>query len=259
VFASLRKPWLGPYNAADHQLVLPSTTQLRSIALVPLLRQQRLVGSINFGSPDAQRFTRDHATDFLNHLAAIAAFCLENAVNREKLVRAGLTDVLTGWYNRRYLQSRLREEVILARRYNQSLVCLLLDIDDFKDINDSHGHLAGDAVLREVAHRVKGQVRGSDVAARFGGDELAVLLPHTDEAAGVRMAERIRNAVSSTPISIDPRTAVTVTISVGVAQDAPTRSRTEPDLIGEALLQEADAALYQAKADGRDQVRTPPT
>lgn len=258
LFATLRKTWLGPYSAADHQLVLPSKVRLESVALLPLMRQQRLVGSINFGSTDAQRFTRDHATDFLNHLAAIAAFCLENAVNREKLVRAGLTDVLTGWYNRRYLQSRLREEVILARRYNQSLVCLLLDIDNFKSINDSHGHLAGDTVLREVSHRVKGQIRGSDVAARFGGDELAVLLPHTDEAAGVRMAERIRNAVSSTPISLDPRTAVTITLSVGVAQDMPRRNRTEPELIGEALMQEADAALYQAKQDGRDQVRTPP-
>lgn len=258
LFSTLRKTWLGPYSTADHQLILPARSRLESVAILPLMRQQRLVGSINFGSSDPQRFTRHHATDFLNHLAAIAAFCLENAVNREKLVRAGLTDVLTGWYNRRYLQSRLREEVILARRYHQSLVCLLIDIDNFKAINDSYGHLAGDTVLREVAYRVKGQIRGSDVAARFGGDELAVLLPHTDEASGVQMAERIRNAVSGTPISLDPTNAVTVTLSVGVAEDMPRRNQTEPELIGEALLQEADAALYQAKSDGRDQVRTPP-
>lgn len=256
--ANLRKTWLGPYSAADHQLILPSTTKLASVAMLPLMRHGRLVGSINFGSADPERFTREHATDFLNHLAEVAAFCLENGVNREKLVRAGLTDVLTGWYNRRYLQSRMREEIILARRYNQALVCLLLDVDNFKNINDSYGHLAGDTVLREVAHRVKGQMRGSDVPARFGGDELAVLLPHTDEAAGVRMAERIRNAVSSTPISLDPRTAVTVTISVGVAEDVPRSDRTEPELIGEALLQEADAALYRAKTEGRDRVQTPP-
>lgn len=258
LFANFRKAWLGAYSAADHQLVLPASRHLRSVALLPLMRQQRLVGSINFGSDDPERFTRAHATDFLNHLAAIAAFCLENAVNREKLVRAGLTDVLTGWYNRRYLQSRLREEVMLARRYSQSLVCLLLDIDNFKSINDSRGHLAGDTVLREVAYRVKGQIRGSDVAARFGGDELAVLLPHTDEAAGVRMAERIRNAVSSTPISLNPGDAITVTLSVGVAQDLRRTSQMEPELIGEALLQEADAALYRAKDGGRDQVSTPP-
>lgn len=256
--ANLRKTWLGPYSAADHQLILPSETKLASVAILPLMRHGRLVGSMNFGSADPERFTRDLSTDFLNHLAAVAAFCLENAVNREKLVRAGLTDVLTGWYNRRYLQSRMREEIILARRYNQTLVCLLLDIDSFKDINDSHGHIAGDTVLREVAHRVKGQIRGSDVPARFGGDELAVLLPHTDEAAGVRMAERIRKAVSSTPISLDPRNAVTVTVSVGVAEDKPRRGREEPDLIGEALLQEADAALYRSKSEGRDRVRTPP-
>lgn len=256
IFGSLRKTWLGPYSAADHQLILPTDSRLASVALLPLLRQQRLVGSLNFGSQDPDRFTRHHATDFLNHLAAIAAFCLENAVNREKLVRAGLTDVLTGWYNRRYLQSRLREEVILARRYNQTLVCLLIDIDNFKTINDSHGHLCGDTVLREVAYRVKGQIRGSDVAARFGGDELAVLLPHTDLASGVQMAERIRNAVSATPISLNPANAITVTLSIGVAESSPHQSRAEPELIGEALLQEADGALYQAKSEGRDRVCT---
>lgn len=258
LYATMNKTWLGPYSAADHQLILPGSRSLKSVALLPLIRQGRLVGSINFGSSDNTRFTRQHATDFLNHLAAIAAFCLENAVNREKLVRAGLTDVLTGWYNRRYLQSRLREEVILARRYNQRLVCLLLDIDHFKAINDQHGHLAGDTVLREVAYRVKGQIRGSDVAARFGGDELAVLLPHTDQVSGIQMAERIRNAVAATPISLDPRNAVTVTLSIGVAEDAPCRGDGEPEMEAEALLQEADSALYLAKSDGRDRVRTPP-
>ncbi len=256
LFTTLNKTWLGPYSAADHQLILPGDRRLRSVALLPLMRQGRLVGSVNFGSPDEERFTRQHATDFLNHLAAIAAFCLENAVNREKLLRAGLTDVLTGWYNRRYLQSRLREEVILARRYHQRLVCLLLDIDHFKSINDNHGHLAGDTVLREVAYRVKGQIRGSDVAARLGGDELAVLLPHTDQASGIRMAERIRNAVAATPISLDPRNAVTVTLSIGVAEVHPRRDGGEPELEAEALLQDADAALYQAKNEGRDRVRS---
>lgn len=258
LFASLRRPWLGPYSAADHQLILPGAGRLQSVALLPLVRQQRVVGSLNFGSADSERFTREHAVDFLEHLASISAFALENAINREKLVRAGLTDVLTGWYNRRYLQSRLREEVILARRYNQALVCLLVDIDNFKVINDRYGHLAGDTVLREVAHRVKGQVRGSDVAARFGGDELAVLLPHTELAPGVRMAERIRNAVSSTPISLDPANAVTITLSVGAAEERPRLSgQADPELVGERLLQEADAALYIAKGEGRDQVRTP--
>ncbi len=257
LFASLRRPWLGPYSAADHQLILPAAERLQSVALLPLMRQQRVVGSLNFGSADPDRFTRTHAVDFLDHLASIAAFALENAINREKLVRAGLTDVLTGWYNRRYLQSRLREEVILARRYNQALVCLLMDIDNFKVINDRYGHLAGDTVLREVAHRVKGRVRGSDIAARFGGDELAVLLPHTELAPGVRMAGRIRDAVSSTPISLDPANAVTITLSIGVAEERPRRSETDPELVGEGLLQEADAALYIAKNEGRDQVRTP--
>ncbi len=258
LYATLNKTWLGAYAAADHQLILPGAKNLQSVALLPLIRQGRVVGSINFGSADPDRFTSQHATDFLNHLAVIAAFCLENAVNREKLVRAGLTDVLTGWYNRRYLQSRLREEVILARRYHQRLVCMLIDIDHFKAVNDNYGHLAGDTVLREVAYRVKGQIRGSDVAARFGGDELAVLLPHTDQESGIQMAQRIRNAVASTPISLDPRNAVTVTLSVGVAENAAHPGAGDPELEAEALLQEADSALYLAKQDGRDRVSTPP-
>ena len=106
----------------------------------------------------------------------MSAVCLENAVNRARLLRSGFTDFLTGFYNRRYLQARLREELARAQRAHQTLALLMIDIDHFKQINDRFGHLAGDAVLREVARRIATEMRTSDTGARFGGDEFAIVL-----------------------------------------------------------------------------------
>src|SRR5208282_6616344 len=97
--------------------------------------------------------------------------CIENAVNRARLLRAGITDFLTGWHNRRYLQQRLKEELARAQRRAGSIACLMIDVDHFKGINDGYGHLAGDKALKEIAARVEEQIRSMDTAARFGGDE----------------------------------------------------------------------------------------
>lgn len=255
-FSSLRKPWLGPHIGADHQLVFPGISNLGSVALIPLLRQEVLIGSLNFGSSDPQRFTRHHASDFLNHLGVILAFCLENAVNRARLVRSGITDVLTGWHNRRYLETRMREELARAQRAGNNLICLMLDLDHFKRINDRFGHLAGDAVLREVAQRIEYQVRISDVAARYGGEEFVVLLPATELPVAVNIAERIRAAVSSSPIEIREGHAATMTVSIGVAAVQPKPKQNDLKTIGESLLAQADVALYRAKSEGRDRVVT---
>src|SRR3984957_13656296 len=114
--AVLHKPWLGPFVGADHHLLFPGTANLKSPALVPLPRKDRATGALCFGSRDPTRFTRYHGTDFLAHLGAVAAVCIENAVNRARLLRAGITDFLTGWHNRRYLQQRLKEELARAQR-----------------------------------------------------------------------------------------------------------------------------------------------
>jgi two-component system, cell cycle response regulator len=176
---SLVTPWLGLYRAADHQLLFPGDHDLGSIAILPLLRQQRLIGVLNFASDDPEHLARREDGEFLAHLAVIAAYCLENTINRGRLLRSGLTDVLTGWHNRRYLMTRLREELARARRDEGTLSCLMLDVDHFKEVNDRFGHLVGDQVLREIAQRVEAQVRASDVTARYGGEEFALLLPQT--------------------------------------------------------------------------------
>lgn len=254
-YAHLRQSWLGPYLGCDHQLLFHGADGLESVALIPIIRQEVLVGCLNFGSSDDRRFTRHHATSFLDHLGSVLSFALENAVNRARLTRSGLTDVLTGWYNRRYLQSRLLEEVARAQRDQRPLSCLLLDVDFFKQVNDTYGHLAGDRVLREMAQRIELEVRHSDVGARFGGEEFAVLLPDTRARDAQRLAERIRRAVSVAPIETGDGRAVTVTVSIGIAQMVPEQGVSDHKTLGERLLAEADVALYRAKADGRDCVR----
>ena len=253
-YVALRRPWLGPYKASDHSLLFGDASNIRSIAMIPLKHKGELLGSINFGSADEARFTRGHATDFFAHLGAIASFALENVVNRARLLRSGFTDVLTGWNNRRYLQVRLVEELARARRDGGNLVCLMLDIDHFKNVNDSYGHAAGDAVLKELAQRIESQVRASDIAARYGGEEFVVLLPATEIESGRLLAERIRKAVSTTPIAISEGKDVTITASIGIASVAPGREVEDLKTAGESLLARADVALYSAKSSGRDQV-----
>jgi two-component system cell cycle response regulator len=253
--AVLHKPWLGPFVGADHHLLFPGIPHLKSAALLPLPRKDRATGALCFASRDATRFTRHHATDFLSHLGAVAAVCIENAVNRARLLRAGITDFLTGWHNRRYLQQRLKEELARAQRRSGSIACLMIDIDKFKNINDGYGHLAGDNALKEIAHRVEGQIRSMDTAARFGGDELAILLPETTQIEAARLAERIREVIAAEPFALNSQIARNLTISVGVAAVAPGRHDTDLKALADRLVADADAALYRAKALGRNRVQ----
>ncbi len=253
-YAGLRKPWLGPWLGLDHNALFRSGAALRSIAILPLLGQGILFGSLNLGSREPSRYTRHHGTDFHRRLAVVTAVCLENAINRERLVLSGHTDVLTGWHNRRYLQRRLPEELDRAQRYRHPLGALLLDIDHFKQVNDRHGHTTGDRVLRGVGDRVKQELRSSDVAVRYGGEEFAVLLPQTGLEDASHLAERVRQTVAAASFLGHAGEPVQVTVSVGVAALGPTFQGTALADAGEQLLQEADAALYQAKSGGRNRV-----
>jgi two-component system cell cycle response regulator len=254
-FAVLHKPWLGPFVGADHHLLFPGSSILKSTALVPLPRKDRATGALCFGSRDPTRFTRHHGTDFLAHLGAVAAVCIENAINRARLLRAGITDFLTGWHNRRYLQQRLKEASARAQRRAGSIACLMIDIDKFKGINDGYGHLAGDNALKEVAQRVEAQIRTMDTAARFGGDELAILLPEATSAEAATLAERIREVIAAVPFALTTQVERNLTVSVGVAAVAPGRHETDLKAVADRLLADADAALYRAKALGRNRVQ----
>ena len=255
-YTALSGPWLGPYSAADHQLVFGRGVAPASIALIPLARQGRLMGSLNFGSAEPGRYTRSHGTDFLAHLGVIASFALENAVNRARLLRSGITDVLTGWHNRRYLQTRLHEELARSRRDGSTLTLLLIDIDHFKRVNDNHGHMAGDRVLAEVAQRIESRIRASDVAARYGGEEFVLLLPDTGPDAARSLSERLRAGVAERPVALADGTELALTISAGLAAVAPTRQDEDLKILADSLLARADVALYEAKSAGRDRVAT---
>jgi two-component system cell cycle response regulator len=188
------------------------------------------------------------------HLGLIAAICLENAVNRARLVRSGLTDFLTGFHNRRYMNARLREELARAQRDRHTVACLMIDVDHFKQINDAHGHLAGDTVLREVARRIESEIRMSDTGARFGGDEFAVVLPGGQVRDAEALARRVLHTVTATPTLVRPGITATITLSIGVAIAAPTGNTRDLTPLAERLIAAADAALYQSKADGRNRV-----
>src|SRR5580658_9284283 len=241
--ANLDRPWLGPYRKADHELLVPGLALPGSLALIPLRRSEQLDGVLVFSSSEPKRFTSELASDFLARLGLVAAICVENAVNRARLLRSGFTDFLTGFHNRRYLHARLREELARAQRTRNSIACLMIDVDHFKRINDQYGHLSGDAVLREVAHRIDAEMRISDTGARFGGDEFAMVLsqgPKTNE--GEKVAARLLHAVSHHPMVITEGHSETITLSIGVATATPGSGTRDYKLLAERLIAEADAA-----------------
>ncbi|TLY71379.1 MAG: sensor domain-containing diguanylate cyclase [Gammaproteobacteria bacterium] len=256
--ANLERPWLGPFHKADHELLLPGVARAASLALIPLRRHEQLDGVLVFSSLDPLRFTQELASDFLAHLGLVAAICVENAVNRARLLRSGFTDFLTGFHNRRYLHARLREELGRAQRARQSLVCLMIDLDHFKRINDQYGHLAGDAVLREVANRIDAEMRISDTGARFGGDEFALVLSEATITDGEKVAARVLHAVRNQPVAIGKAVAETLTLSIGVAAATPGPGMRDYKVLAERLMAEADAALYRAKSAGRNRIATSP-
>ena len=248
-------PVLGAYIPARHAgLFGAAAGAIASLALLPLMRQGCLIGSLNLGSGKPGRFAGDSGTDFLERLAAIVAICLENALNHERLKQIGLTDPLTGINNRRYFDHRCLEEITHARRHGQPLACMFLDVDKFKRINDGLGHQAGDEVLRNVAAKIKAQLRASDIVARYGGEEFVVLLPQTGSQQALDVAERIRASIASQRFQPLPGQAVPITISIGLAMLPGETAEKETAALAEKLIAAADAALYRAKEDGRNRV-----
>ena len=165
----------------------------------------------------------------------------------QQLEQLLMVDEKTGLYNFREFRRRLREEWARASRYDTPLSLVFLDIDDFKKLNDTQGHPAGDRVLAEFATLVAGGARANDFAARYGGEEFSIILPHTDAMMAKRVAERIRRAVAEF-IFIEEEHPTRITVSAGVATFPSTRGVDSVD----ELVRAADVALYQAKDQGKD-------
>jgi two-component system cell cycle response regulator len=168
-----------------------------------------------------------------------------------RLEQLAQTDPLTQLLNRRALTERIATEMERATRHDSSLALLMIDLDHFKKVNDSYGHLVGDDVLRDIGRLLLNTIRGSDIVARYGGEEFVLLLPETDEVGAVSFAERIRTAVEAYEFDRgDDQPALKLTASIGVSVFPAARVETVED-----LFSRADSALYRAKADGRNRVR----
>jgi diguanylate cyclase (GGDEF)-like protein len=166
----------------------------------------------------------------------------------EELYKLAVCDALTGLSNKRYLMDYLQRELSRSSRYGRPLSLILFDIDHFKAINDTMGHLVGDLTLRELAGRLRSEIRGDDLLARYGGEEFAAVLNETDQAAAAELAERLRQAAENHPFSFEGR-RYTVTISLGAASTDGTEVLSPQELIGRA-----DERLYRAKNQGRNRV-----
>ncbi len=217
-----------------------------AIAGFPLRVGGQVRGVMNVAFHKPHEFTEDEIR-VLELLADHAAIALENARLFQETQKLAVIDELTGVYNRRGLFTFGRREIQRARRFGRPLSLLMLDIDDFKEVNDRHGHLVGDQVLKGLARLLQRRTREVDLVARYGGEEFAVLLPETGLEDARRAAERLRREVAETPFQTQAG-PLYITVSFGVAEVGPPIRRMED------LLQAADRGLYRAKAAGKNRV-----
>lgn len=206
----------------------------------PIIYNGKTIGLIAVASRTPNTFNVKHG-EHLSIYASQAALALENAHLFEEVQRMAILDGLTGIYNRRYLFEMGQKEFDRAQRYKAEFSAVMMDIDHFKKINDVHGHLRGDQVLREVAALGGQGLRKADIFGRYGGEEFLILLPETNLANAVKTAERIRQGIIQ-------QVSLKITLSAGVAQLSEEMNRLED------LIEQADQALYRAKNSGRDRV-----
>jgi diguanylate cyclase (GGDEF)-like protein len=213
-------------------------------AAVPVIYHERTMGALLVTSDDPQRLWQDNEVMLLRTVADQVAVAVNHARLFQQMQHQALTDGLTSCFNRRFFEIQLERDLHLATRMRQPVSLILLDIDHFKRVNDSHGHDAGDAALRLLAGALREEVRGVDTAARYGGEEFAIILPQAGPEGALVVAERLRSRIEKTVV---PGVGC-ITASIGVATfplDASSR---------ELLVTTADRALYQAKRTGRNRV-----
>ena len=207
---------------------------------VPLVTRSGRIGWLGVFSRDPGVRFGDDDRRGLEELAERVAPAIENARRFREARKLADLDALTGLHNRRYFHETLAREVDRARRYQRRLSLVMVDVDDFKEINDRIGHLAGDAVLAEIADRIRQVVRSADIPCRVGGDELAVIVPEVEMGQARQLVGRIQRAVSSQPILRAGR----VRVSAGVADLQPNDTPT-------GFFERADESLYAAKHAGK--------
>lgn len=230
----------------------PGPVQQGPLIYLPIRAKGNVLGILLVEQPPPGRPLDHDDLNTMNSLATQAGVAVENARLYEAKEQLSRTDGLTQLYNHHFFQERVQEEIKRADRFRQRLSLVMLDVDDFKRINDTYGHQTGDQVLRRVARIVRDCLREIDVPARYGGDEFAIILPDTDLRDGIEAAERLRRTVAKHPI-LAGGTTMTLTISLGVATRPP-----QSPLSSEELIKMADQALLDAKRRGRNAVTSFP-
>lgn len=212
-----------------------------SVLCAPLISRGNIIGVVEVINKDDPRgFTNDDQA-ILMTLVEPAAIALENALLFQKSKYLSVTDDLTKLYNSRYFNDALNKEVERARRYDGAVSLIFLDLDNFKSVNDTHGHLAGSRTIFETARIIRQEIREVDIASRYGGDEFTVILPSTDTDGGLKVAERIRRGIEKAVFLRDMDLEVTITASLGLAcypENADSK---------ETLIHKADTAMYYVK------------
>ena len=245
-----RQNLLVAHGEKDFRFRAPAEGQgkrkVKSLISSPLLWEGEVRGILRLDSSSADEYAADDLR-LLDIIAGLASLAMENAELYQKTEELAIRDNLTGLYVHKYFQDRLEEELKRALAEDYPLSLVLLDLDHFKDYNDRFGHIAGDIVLRHLAHILMEEAGPGNLTARYGGEEFCLLLPRTDKEGACRLAERIRGKVAGHVIALR-RTKTRITVSLGVAA-FPRDART-----GTALIKKADEALYRAKEKGRDQV-----
>jgi diguanylate cyclase (GGDEF)-like protein len=226
----------GATNLIHSGLAVPIQTEGGSIGFIAVFSRSR-----------SHTWSEDEVRE-LEELALRAGPAIENAKRFREARQLADLDALTGLHNRRFFHETLGREVARAQRYDRQLALIVLDLDDFKAINDRIGHLAGDAVIAESAERVRDVVRSADIACRVGGDEFAVILPESTLADADQLYRRLQTALSARPVGQAGR----LSFSAGVAELKPEDNPT-------AFFERADEALYRAKERGKAQVVASPT
>lgn len=227
---------------------IPEVRDIRSAVIAPLLLEQDVLGALSLESSVTSAFTADDLRVLVS-FAATATAAIRNAQLHAEVQKLAITDALTGLYNRRGLFELGRHEMERTRRFGHPLSTIWVDVDNFKNINDTYGHQIGDRVLKAVAECLNKNTREVDILGRYGGDEFAILLPETDLNVAVSVAERLRKQVAGTSMTVDG-SPVDVSVSIGV-------SKVSEAINGlELLFKRADTAMYAAKQAGGNQVKT---
>ncbi|GAB4262072.1 MAG: hypothetical protein Kow0092_12150 [Deferrisomatales bacterium] len=248
------KPLLIPNVAEDERFAAQVDEAVsfttRSIICLPLKSKNRVLGVIELVNSLEERRFSEADLKILDTIADYAAIAIENARYFEKVRKLVITDELTGLYNSRYLLEFLDYEIDRARRYGTSLSLVFLDLDFFKDINDTYGHLVGSRLLTEMGQVIRKHIRKSDMAARYGGDEFVVVLPNTDKEGAFTMASNLRQRIKDHYFLSEEGYRIRLTASFGVAcYPADAQSKL-------ALIRQADHAMYRVKDSTRDGVKT---